>query len=39
LGNTRVSFGRNSAGALEIIDVNDYYPFEMNILREEKAIF
>ena len=30
LGNTRVSFGRNSAGALEITDANDYYPFGLN---------
>ncbi|BEV03441.1 hypothetical protein [Chryseobacterium gambrini] len=26
LGNTRVSFGKNSAGVLEIVDANDYYP-------------
>ncbi|WBV54309.1 hypothetical protein [Chryseobacterium gambrini] len=25
LGNTRVSFGKNSAGDLEIVDANDYY--------------
>ena len=29
LGNARVSFGRTSAGALEIVDSNDYYPFGM----------
>ncbi|MCF2217933.1 RHS repeat-associated core domain-containing protein [Chryseobacterium sp. PS-8] len=39
LGNTRVSFGRNSAGALEIIDVNDYYPFGMNHLKSGNSFF
>lgn len=33
LGNARVSFGRNSVGALEITDTNDYYPFGMNHLK------
>ncbi|WP_336704348.1 DUF6443 domain-containing protein [Chryseobacterium indologenes] len=33
LGNTRVSFTRNSVGALQIVDANDYYPFGMNHLR------
>jgi RHS repeat-associated protein len=39
LGNARVSFGRNSAGALEITDANDYYPFGMNHLKTGSAIF
>ncbi|MCQ4142678.1 RHS repeat domain-containing protein [Chryseobacterium sp. EO14] len=39
MGNTRVSFGRNSAGALEIIDVNDYYPFGMNHLKSGNSFF
>ena len=33
LGNVRVSFGRNSTGALEITDSNNYYPFGMNHLK------
>ncbi|WP_185290495.1 DUF6443 domain-containing protein [Chryseobacterium lactis] len=39
LGNARISFGRNSAGALEITDSNDYYPFGMNHLRTGNSIF
>ncbi|WP_241615187.1 RHS repeat-associated core domain-containing protein [Rhizobium sp. SSA_523] len=39
LGNTRVSFGRNSAGALEITDANDYYPFGMNHLKTGNTLF
>ncbi|SFZ96907.1 RHS repeat domain-containing protein, partial [Chryseobacterium limigenitum] len=39
LGNNRVSFGRNSAGALEITDANDYYPFGMNHLKSGNAYF
>uniref|UniRef100_A0AAU6WM84 RHS repeat-associated core domain-containing protein n=1 Tax=Chryseobacterium endophyticum TaxID=1854762 RepID=A0AAU6WM84_9FLAO len=39
LGNVRVSFKRNSAGALEITDVNDYYPFGMNHLRSGNSFF
>ncbi len=39
LGNVRVSFGRNSAGALEITDANDYYPFGMNHLKTGNALF
>ncbi|MDN4030186.1 DUF6443 domain-containing protein [Chryseobacterium gambrini] len=39
LGNTRVSFGRNSAGVLEIVDVNDYYPFGMNHLKSGNSFF
>ncbi|MEG0926889.1 RHS repeat domain-containing protein, partial [Chryseobacterium sp.] len=30
LGNTRVSFARNSAGVLQAIDTNNYYPFGLN---------
>jgi len=39
LGNTRISFGRNSAGALEITDANDYYPFGMNHLKSGNSFF
>ncbi|WP_051349334.1 DUF6443 domain-containing protein [Chryseobacterium gregarium] len=39
LGNVRVSYGRNSAGALEITDANDYYPFGMNHLKTGNAYF
>ncbi|MET3530557.1 RHS repeat-associated protein [Chryseobacterium flavum] len=39
LGNVRVSFGKNSAGALEITDANDYYPFGMNHLNTGNAFF
>ncbi|MCJ7932445.1 MAG: alpha/beta hydrolase [Chryseobacterium sp.] len=39
LGNARVSFGRTSAGALEIVDSNDYYPFGMNHLKTGNAYF
>ncbi|KFF22681.1 RHS repeat-associated core domain-containing protein [Chryseobacterium sp. JM1] len=35
----RISFGRNSAGALEITDANDYYPFGMNHLKTGNAFF
>ncbi|SEH49265.1 DUF6443 domain-containing protein [Chryseobacterium culicis] len=30
LGNTRVSFAKNSEGVPEIIDTNNYYPFGLN---------
>ncbi|AZA80842.1 sugar-binding protein [Chryseobacterium lactis] len=30
LGNTRVSFAKNSAGVLQTIDTNNYYPFGLN---------
>lgn len=30
LGNTRVSFGKDSTGALEITDTNNYYAFGLN---------
>ncbi|WP_394665161.1 RHS repeat-associated core domain-containing protein [uncultured Chryseobacterium sp.] len=39
LGNTRVSFGKNSTGALEIVDANDYYPFGMNHLKSGNSFF
>ncbi|WP_353050449.1 RHS repeat-associated core domain-containing protein [Chryseobacterium sp. ISL-6] len=39
LGNVRISFGRNSAGALEITDSNDYYPFGMNHLKTGNSFF
>ncbi|WET00024.1 DUF6443 domain-containing protein [Chryseobacterium arthrosphaerae] len=39
LGNVRISFGRNSTGALEITDANDYYPFGMNHLRTGNSFF
>ncbi|MDP9961019.1 RHS repeat-associated protein [Chryseobacterium lathyri] len=39
MGNARVSFGRTSAGALEIVDSNDYYPFGMNHLKTGNAYF
>ncbi|WP_353938910.1 RHS repeat-associated core domain-containing protein [uncultured Chryseobacterium sp.] len=39
LGNARISFARNSAGALEITDANDYYPFGMNHLKTGNAFF
>ncbi|SEM68208.1 RHS repeat-associated core domain-containing protein [Chryseobacterium taichungense] len=38
LGNVRVSY-KKIAGGIEITDQNDYYPFGMNIPREEKAVF
>jgi RHS repeat-associated protein len=39
LGNVRVSFARNSANALEIVDENDYYPFGMNHLKSGTSFF
>ena len=39
MGNTRVSFGKNSAGILEIVDANNYYPFGMNHLKTGNAYF
>ncbi|WET51739.1 DUF6443 domain-containing protein [Chryseobacterium indologenes] len=30
LGNTRISFAKNSAGVLEVTDTNNYYPFGLN---------
>ncbi|WP_449397591.1 hypothetical protein [Chryseobacterium wanjuense] len=37
LGNVRISFARNSAGALQLKDNNDYYPFGMNHLKTGNA--
>ncbi|PTT43695.1 hypothetical protein DBR28_00170 [Chryseobacterium sp. HMWF028] len=37
LGNARLSFKRNSKGALQITDANDYYPFGMNHLKTGNA--
>ncbi|WP_374463965.1 RHS repeat-associated core domain-containing protein [Chryseobacterium sp.] len=34
-----ISFGRNSTGALEITDANDYYPFGINHLKTGNAYF
>lgn len=34
-----MSFGKNSTGALEILDSNDYYPFGMNHLKTGTAYF
>jgi len=39
LGNVRVSFARNSAGALQLKDNNDYYPFGMNHLKTGNSYF
>lgn len=39
LGNVRISFTRNSAGALEITDANDYYPFGMNHLKTGNSFY
>ncbi|GEJ45440.1 DUF6443 domain-containing protein [Chryseobacterium sp. ON_d1] len=39
LGNVRISYGRNSTGALEIVDNNDYYPLGMNHLKSGTAFF
>ncbi|MCJ7932431.1 MAG: hypothetical protein MUW56_02030 [Chryseobacterium sp.] len=35
----RISFGRNSANALEITDANDYYPFGMSHLKTGNAFY
>ena len=34
-----MSFGKNSAGVLEITDANDYYPFGMNHMKTGNAFF
>ena len=39
IGNTRVSYGRDSYGNLEITDNNDYYPFGMNHLGNGTSYF
>ena len=33
LGNVRVSYVQNSAGDLEVMDTNDYYPFGMSFIK------
>ncbi|RXM50627.1 MULTISPECIES: RHS repeat domain-containing protein [unclassified Chryseobacterium] len=38
LGNTRVSFAKNSAGVLEVTDTNNYYPFGLNHISEFKGL-
>ncbi|WP_228457756.1 polymorphic toxin type 8 domain-containing protein [Chryseobacterium sp. C3] len=38
-GNVRLSYARNSAGVLEIVDNNDFYPFGMNHLKTGNAYF
>ncbi len=35
----RISFTRNSGGALEITDANDYYPFGMNHLKTGNSFY
>jgi len=37
-GNVRISFGRNSAGTLEITDVNNHYPFGLNHVVGNKGL-
>lgn len=39
LGNVRISFGRDTSGNLELVDVNDYYPFGMNHLKSGNSFF
>ncbi|GEN78207.1 hypothetical protein CHA01nite_39470 [Chryseobacterium hagamense] len=39
LGNSRISFARNTSGNLELVDVNDYYPFGMNHLKSGASFF
>jgi len=39
LGNTRVSFARNSAGGIDVTDNNNYYPFGMNHLDNPGSYF
>ena len=39
LGNVRVSFVKNSAEVLQIMDSNDYYPFGMNFLKPNSGVF
>lgn len=38
LGNSRVSFAKNSSGALEITDTNNYYAFGMNHIGGVKGL-
>ncbi|KPH13820.1 RHS repeat-associated core domain-containing protein [Chryseobacterium sp. ERMR1:04] len=37
LGNTRVSFAKNSAGVLEVTDTNNFYPFGLNHIGAAKS--
>ncbi|MBK1896674.1 DUF6443 domain-containing protein [Chryseobacterium paridis] len=39
LGNIRLSYAKNTTGAVEILDSNDYYPFGMNHLKTGNAFF
>ncbi|WP_312508529.1 DUF6443 domain-containing protein [Chryseobacterium culicis] len=39
LGNTRVSFVKNSAGDPEILDTNNYYPFGLNHIGNTFSLF
>ena len=39
LANAGVSFGKTSAGALEIVNSNNYYPFGMNHLKSGNSYF
>ncbi len=39
LGNVRVSYGRDSAGNIEVMDKNDYYPFGMNHLNPDSESY
>ncbi len=39
LGNTRVTYARNTAGSVEVLEKNDYYPFGMNHLSSEGNSF
>ncbi|WP_291872391.1 RHS repeat-associated core domain-containing protein [Chryseobacterium sp.] len=39
MGNTRLTFARTTAGVLEFVDKNDYYPFGMNHLKSGNAFF
>ncbi|RXM50629.1 hypothetical protein BOQ64_17975 [Chryseobacterium sp. CH25] len=38
LGNSRVSFAKNSTGVLEVTDTNNYYPFGLNHISEFKGL-
>lgn len=38
LGNTRISFAKNSSGALEITDTNNYYPFGLNHISRQFSL-
>lgn len=38
LGNIRVSFVKNSAGDLQVMDTNDYYPFGLSFMKPTLGI-